>query len=684
MGNDNCCAIRKRESNFDKSQKNYINMLFTTISENNENTKKKGIIDPQGFADYMYETDYIQKILTDELFGNDQFVSYERFCSFCADLIFSEPGYKMYYFESLVEWKIKLVNPKIKGDQWKQTRTTLTQLQQFMKELFKIIETTDSAKSSYIVPDPNLILTVMFKEGLEETKSWDEIINYFYKKYPLIDDILRNYYEYKFLRKPMQYGFPVLQIKQTMAFDYNISSAIALTSDHLFRKITILNRIFSSGELSFNYETFQQQIESKSSNKLSFLIYFFQLYKGFEGGLLILLKFLGKEIPGTHHQQLVGVYIPDGFSAAANKGGVYGSSEIILFEISPHFQPIYSLESMLKRKERSRLTQSDQQKEEPQKRYISYTEKGLGFGYDQKTQKHRIWIDRNMFQSSYILSKDDFFESGFDYFQNHILIHIEAWSVTKDFPRHSQNIIELAENNYRQFIKYKNQIKNIFKQSQQIFSTENDASSAAHSYKFQNDVLSYSQIRNTNYLDSNGGSYINHTPQQQLMRGSMQLDEEERKKRTRQLLGSVVNRNQNGQRQTISHQNNQNKDRLDEIYKKYKDLQNQIEFNQSDYDRVMDRHLSKIKSSNDNQQVVQQPLQQQQQQQSTYIYTIQPSQGSQVQVSQSQIHIRSNSSGNNNLYGQSSGPNRELNYSQNNVVVNDVNESFYNKHLFQS
>ncbi|EAR90172.4 hypothetical protein TTHERM_00355190 (macronuclear) [Tetrahymena thermophila SB210] len=660
MGNDNCCAIRKRESNFDKSQKNYINMLFTTISENNENTKKKGIIDPQGFADYMYETDLIQKILTDELFGNDQFISYERFCNFCADLIFSEPGYKMYYLESLVEWKIKLINPKIRGDQWKQTRTTLTQLQQFMKEIFKIIETTDSAKSSYNIPDPNLILTVMFKEGLEETKSWDEIINYFYKKYPLIDDILRNYYEYKFLRKPMQYGFPVLQIKQTMAFDYNISSAIALTSDHLFRKITILNRIFSSGELSFNYETFQQQIES------------------FEGGLLILLKFLGKEIPGTHHQQLVGVYVPDGFSSAVNQGGVYGSQEIILFEISPHFQPIYSIESILKRKERSRLQQSDQQKQEPLKRYISYTDKGLGFGYDQKTQKHRIWIDRNMFQSSYILSKDDYFESGFDYFQNHILIHIEAWSVTKDFPRHSQNIIELAENNYRQFIKYKNY--------QQIFSTENDASSAAHSYKFQNDVLSYSQIRNTNYLDSNGGSYINHAPQQQLMRGSMQLDEEERKKRTRQLLGSVVHRNQNGQRQTISHQNNQNsqnKDRLDEIYKKYKDLQNQIEFNQSDYDRVMDRHLQKIKSSND-QQVIQQPQQQQQPQQSTYIYTIQPSQGSQIQISQSQFHARSNSNGSNYQNGLNNSPSRQLNYSQNNVVVNDVNESFYNKHLFQS
>lgn len=55
----------------------------------------------------------------------------------------------------------------------------------------------------------------------------------------------------------MQYGFPVLQIKQTMAFDYNISSAIALSNDHLFSKVTIFNRIFSSGELSFNYETFQ-------------------------------------------------------------------------------------------------------------------------------------------------------------------------------------------------------------------------------------------------------------------------------------------------------------------------------------------------------------------------------------------------------------------------------------------
>ncbi|KAL4504425.1 hypothetical protein ABPG72_009871 [Tetrahymena utriculariae] len=558
---------------------------------------QKGIIDPQGFADYMYETDYIQKILTDELFGNDQFISYERFCNFCADLIFNEPGYKMYYLESLVEWKIKLVNPKIKGDQWKQMRTTLTQLQQFMKEIFKIIETTDSAKPSYNIPDPNLILTVMFKERLEQTKSWEEIINYFYKKYPLIDDILRNYYEYKFLRKPMQFGFP-------------------LSDSFLFRKIAILNRIFSSGELSFNYETFQQQIE---------------------------------------------MYVPDGFSAAVNKGGVYGSSEIILFEIYPHFQPIYSIESILQRKERSRLALSDQKKEEPLKRYISYTDKGLGFGYDQKTQKHRIWIDRNMFQSSYILSKDELFESGFEYFQNHILIHIEAWIVTKELARHSQNIIELAENNYRQFIKYKNY--------QQIFSTENDASSVAHSYKFQNDVLSYSQIRNTNYLDSNGGSYINHTPQQQLMRGSMQLDEEERRKRTRQLLGSVVNRNQNG---------------LDEIYKKYKDLQNQIEFNQSDYNRVMDRHLSKIKSSNDNKQVIQQPLQQQQLQQSTYIYTLQPSQVSQGQISQSQFHFRSNSSGKNYQNGQNNSPNRELNYSQNNIVVNDVNEIFYNKHLFQS
>lgn len=69
-------------------------------------------------------------------------------------------------------------------------------------------------------PDPNIILTILFSKiiillfhvyillkNLDENKTWGEIIDFFYEKYPLIDTILKNYYEYKFLRKPTQYGF---------------------------------------------------------------------------------------------------------------------------------------------------------------------------------------------------------------------------------------------------------------------------------------------------------------------------------------------------------------------------------------------------------------------------------------------------------------------------------------------
>ena len=61
-----------------------------------------------------------------------------------------------------------------------------------------------------------------------------------------------------------------------MIFDANVCAGIALTHEDLLTKVTVFNRLFSSGELSFDYEAFTNSL---TSNK----------------GGLILMKFLCKD-----------------------------------------------------------------------------------------------------------------------------------------------------------------------------------------------------------------------------------------------------------------------------------------------------------------------------------------------------------------------------------------------------
>lgn len=79
-----------------------------------------------------------------------------------------------------------------------------------------------------------------------------------------------------------------------MAFCDNICAAISLTSSTLLTKITSFQRLFSSGELTFDFDAFSSSLDYPylASKK--------------KGGVLIILKFLCKDAPGTHHQQVIG------------------------------------------------------------------------------------------------------------------------------------------------------------------------------------------------------------------------------------------------------------------------------------------------------------------------------------------------------------------------------------------
>lgn len=48
-----------------------------------------------------------------------------------------------------------------------------------------------------------------------------------------------------------------------MAFDSNICAGIALTHEDLLTKVTVFDRLFSSGELNFDFTAFTNSLTSK-------------------------------------------------------------------------------------------------------------------------------------------------------------------------------------------------------------------------------------------------------------------------------------------------------------------------------------------------------------------------------------------------------------------------------------
>lgn len=180
----------------------------------------------------------------------------------------------------------------------------------------------------------------------------------------------------------MTFGLPELPLKSSVTMDEDICSAIAFTNSRMLTKKTIVERLFSSGELGFDFEQFRKVIESKfilQANSsiddfwfsfninyylcMSWLLDLLAAWLLAEniGDVLVLMKFLGKdESAGTSYMQVIGFLIPDGillnqelllhFSRSHSPNAINTNTSIAgalagectLFEVSPRFRPLYA------------------------------------------------------------------------------------------------------------------------------------------------------------------------------------------------------------------------------------------------------------------------------------------------------------------------------------------------------